>query len=343
MRNRWLWLSLVPTLAAGCGDDEHITPDAPVHDAAPSPDQAPVPDAPAADAGPTPVARGDYLVNHVVPCGDCHTPRLMTGMPDPARFLAGVDCFLDVDPMDPMVGCLATPNLTGDATGLEGESDAQIKAMFQDGVRADGRALFPVMPYFAFHNMTAFDADAVVAYLRTVPAVAHTPAANQPPWTDAMRPPAPVAAIDPALAPPGPPMTDPTYASAMRGRYLAVNTGSCIDCHTIENPPGPGVPIDLTRAFQGNRAFPMGPPLGTVFSSNLTQAVGGLMGWTAADVVTVLKMGQDRTGGGVCPPMPAGPMAPFGGLTDADALDLANYIVSLPAGGGAVTAECALP
>ena len=59
-------------------------------------------------------------------------------------------------------------------------------------------------------------------------------------------------------------------------------------------------------------------------------------GWTAADIVKVLKQGQDRDGGGVCPPMPAGPMGALGGLTDQDALDIATYIAGLPAVDNAV-------
>src|SRR3954468_8600818 len=47
-----------------------------------------------------PVMRGDYLVNHVAACPDCHTPRKMDGSPDMAKFLSGVECLADADPTD---------------------------------------------------------------------------------------------------------------------------------------------------------------------------------------------------------------------------------------------------
>src|SRR5262245_40508285 len=56
------------------------------------------------------VARGDYLVNHIAACGDCHTPRLPTGAPDMDKFLSGVECLADVDPSDDDIGCLNSRN-----------------------------------------------------------------------------------------------------------------------------------------------------------------------------------------------------------------------------------------
>ena len=88
-------------------------------------------------------------------------------------FLAGNPIFV----MLPNGDALGTRNLTNDATGLKNRTDAEIKNMFQNGLRptATGMApLNPFMPYYVFHNMTDADADAVVAYLRTVPAVTNT-------------------------------------------------------------------------------------------------------------------------------------------------------------------------
>ena len=44
------------------------------------------------------VARGRYLVSHAAACGECHSPRKAAGEYDRTRWLAGVDCFLDVAP-----------------------------------------------------------------------------------------------------------------------------------------------------------------------------------------------------------------------------------------------------
>src|SRR6185503_6952989 len=150
---------------AGCGDNG----DKPI-DAAPQVD---------ADSQ---VARGQYIMNVLGACTFCHTPLLMNGMRDPSKLLAGVSCFFDADPQAG-VGCLSTRNLTNDATGLKNATDKQIKDAFRNGIRTDGKKLAPVMPYWIFHNMTDEDADAVVAYLRTVPGVDNAVAPNEPPWS----------------------------------------------------------------------------------------------------------------------------------------------------------------
>ena len=129
------------------------------------------------------VARGDYLVNHIAACGDCHTPRTQTGAPDMTKFLAGIECFADVDPANDAVGCLHSRNLTNHETGLKNRSDQDIKDMFMKGERPDGKALHPVMPYYVLGNMSEDDADAIVAYLRTVDGVDHMLPPSQPPFT----------------------------------------------------------------------------------------------------------------------------------------------------------------
>jgi len=46
--------------------------------------------------------------------------------------------------------------------------------------------------------------------------------------------------------------------------------------------------------------------------------------------VRVLKEGVTPDDKPVCPPMPSGPMGSFARLTDDDALDIANYLLTLP-------------
>jgi len=292
------------------------------------------PDMGAPDMAGAEVARGRYLVNNVGLCTFCHTPLNPDGSRDNTRRLGGFDCFIDTDPADPNVGCLSSRNLTNDATGLKNATNAQIKDSFRNGVSIDGKPLAPVMPYWLFHNMTEADADAIVAYLRTVPAVNHTVPANQAPWANL---PAPVPSIDPETIP-KPPVGSPNYDSAMRGRYLSAQVGLCLDCHTPDLPPGPTVPIDMTKPFGGNRMFfapqlgfmsPPYPPM--IYTANLTQDATGLLGYTAADVKKAVKDGLDRTGGGVCAAAHGLVTSPYAGLEATDLDDIANYIVTLPA------------
>src|SRR5688572_21171090 len=172
-------LILSLSLAACSGDDENV----PAADAPPMTADGPItPDGPTVDAGPTAQQqRGRYLVDHVALCGDCHTPRNLDGSPDLANYLAGASCFIDVDPATSGVGCLSSRNLTNGAAGLMNRTDQEIKDMFQGGTRPNDAHLFSVMPYWLFANLTTEDADAIVAYLRTVPANANAPAANEAP------------------------------------------------------------------------------------------------------------------------------------------------------------------
>lgn len=327
--SEWVVLAVGLVIAA-CGDDDPTRPvDAPPRDAH-------VPDVPA-DAAPDPAIRGKYLVDHVSVCADCHTPRNPDGSPDLSRYLAGAECFIDAVPDDASAGCLHSRNLTNHPTGLMNRSNAEIKAMFLDGVRPNGSFLVPVMPYWSFHNMSEADADAIVAYLRTVPGVDHLVPPNQAPFDN-------VPAAAPPLALADIPQPTTVNAETMHGRYLAAQAGVCLECHTPRNPPGSSSVLDMTKLFGGGEVFPIGGPFGNVTSRNLTPHPTGLAGeWTVQDIVTELKTGIDREGIPICPPMPVGPMGAFGGLTDADARAIAAYILALPSVDNEITSNCAPP
>jgi hypothetical protein len=291
----------------------------------------------AGDGG-SPVQRGEYLVRHVGACGDCHTPiNLVTGQPDNSRFLAGMPGTFQVPGLGPDggPGIMGSKNLTPDmTTGLGAWTDAQIKKAFLDGVDRDGNALFPIMPYYVLHNMSDDDASAIVAYLRTVPPIDSTiPPKNFAYPAAAASPPVPASRIpNPVL-----PVTDPAYASAMRGKYLAGNFGVCMECHTKHVQTPGAVPLDLDKLFAGGQAFdaasiglPSSFPVRTIFTENITPHSTGIQGWTAAAVAKAIKDGIEKDGLPLCPPMPSGPNQAFNGITDRDALDIGNYITHLP-------------
>jgi mono/diheme cytochrome c family protein len=104
------------------------------------------------------VARGKYLVQRVAMCGDCHTPRDDKGMPLPGKELAGAP--LGFKPLAPMPWATTAP----DIAGLPGWKDAQIVTFLTTG-KLDGKAPNPPMPEY---QLSAADARAVVAYLRTL-------------------------------------------------------------------------------------------------------------------------------------------------------------------------------
>jgi mono/diheme cytochrome c family protein len=234
------------------------------------------------------------------------------------------------------MGCISTRNLTNHASGLANATDAAIKNAFRNGMRTDGKKLAPVMPYWIFHNLTDDDADAIVAYLRTVPGVDHTVKANEPPWSlfnDGTIPMVPV--INPDNEIPFPRGGDNNEA-AMRGRYLSSMAGLCIDCHTPELAPPQPVPLDFSRPFGGGRLFPKGA-LGLIDPSypdfivtrNLTPSQFGLMGWTKDQIKEAISKGKDRDGNSVCAATHGAMISPYAALKPQDLDDIAEYLIAI--------------
>jgi mono/diheme cytochrome c family protein len=117
----------------------------------------------------TPVERGQYLA-HIMDCGGCHHTGAFTPQPKLETPLAGSDIGFAM----PGLGVVYPPNLTPDKeTGLGKWSDAEIITAFTTGVRPDGRQLAPIMPWMSYGHISAADAEALVAYLRSLPPVTH--------------------------------------------------------------------------------------------------------------------------------------------------------------------------
>jgi mono/diheme cytochrome c family protein len=111
--------------------------------------------------------RGKYLVV-VASCNDCHTPGFFLGKPDTVKYLGGSDVGFEI----PGLGVFAGRNITPDKdTGIGGWTDEEIATAITVGKRPDGRQLAPIMPYGAFSYMTKDDVAAIVAFLRSIPAV----------------------------------------------------------------------------------------------------------------------------------------------------------------------------
>jgi mono/diheme cytochrome c family protein len=112
-------------------------------------------------------ARGEYLVNHVSGCSDCHTPTdPTTGGPLMDKYLAGKQ------PYEGPWGVVYGGNITPDVeTGIGSWTDEEVKRAIISGIGRDGRRLI-LMPWYAYAAMTDEDANAVVYYLKNkLPAV----------------------------------------------------------------------------------------------------------------------------------------------------------------------------
>jgi mono/diheme cytochrome c family protein len=121
----------------------------------------------AASAAETQIERGKYLVT-IAGCDTCHTPGDLLGKPDLTRTLAGSEVGFGI----PGVGVFVGGNLTPDKeTGLGDWTTEQIIAAITKGEMPDGRKLFPVMPWPELAHLSADDAQAIAAYLKSLPPV----------------------------------------------------------------------------------------------------------------------------------------------------------------------------
>lgn len=116
-----------------------------------------------------PVHRGKYLVQ-TIGCAGCHSVYTEDLRVVEGTQLSGGLTF-DLYPF----GKYVARNLTSDKeTGLGNWTDQEIKRAFTQGISRDGRKFLPFpMAWTAFASLKEDDQNAIVAYLRTVPAVHH--------------------------------------------------------------------------------------------------------------------------------------------------------------------------
>lgn len=107
------------------------------------------------------IARGKYIVEGLSRCGQCHTPRDSNGKPEQSELLEGAAVWLK--PAEPVEEWpLKAPRIAGILPGTE----AEMVTLLTTGIWRDGNRLRQPMPQF---RMTQQDAEAVVAYLESLP------------------------------------------------------------------------------------------------------------------------------------------------------------------------------
>lgn len=206
------------------------------------------------------LARGRYLAEAVMACGACHARRDWTHFSGPARegteFAGSGDLARDERFSEKF--SFSAPNLT--PHHLASWTDGELARAIVFGQSKDGRGLFPYMPYFEYRDALARDdLSALVAWLRTLPAVAwEAPGPPRFPMPGFVMNGFPEAR---ALREKAPSPGSPDY-----GRYLT-EIGSCMGCHTRADRRG----TPIGPKFGGGREFPVpAPGSGTVRSANLT-------------------------------------------------------------------------
>lgn len=254
----------------------------------------------------TPLERGSYLVNTIMTCGNCHSPK------GPPAAVAGKDFSgglrFTAPPFD-----VTAPNITSDKeTGIGGWSADDIKRLLLQNVRPNGTPIV-VMPTGFYGILLPSDLDAIVAYVQTI-----KPVKNKVP--------------DPIYKFPVkhqifPGAEKPIKESDLndkvaRGFYLAT-IGHCMECHT----PRVKGELDFAHEGAGGQEFP--GPWGVSVSRNITSSkTKGIGTWTDAEIKRAMTQGIDKDGKKLNGPMG---FTYYARMTDQDLDAVIAWLRTVPA------------
>ncbi len=229
------------------------------------------------------VKRGSYLVNGILTCGNCHSPKGPTGDIPGKEFSGGLSW--DEPPFK-----VTAPNITQDKeTGIGEYTDAELKQVLRKGIKRNGVPVAMVMPSGFYEIMTDADLNAVIAYLRTIKPISNKVAD-------------PIYKIPQGH--PIPPGGDKPYTEAMmsekakKGFYLAT-IAHCMECHTPMGPKGREFAAKL-----GAGGFEFPGPWGLSVSRNITSSkTKGIGGWADDEIKRAITTGMSKDGSHLKPPM----------------------------------------
>jgi len=108
------------------------------------------------------IAHGKYLVTRVAGCTDCHSPHNERGQEISERELQGAP--LSFQPIHPVLGWVAA---APPIAGLEGWTESEAVHFLMTGIDRSNKPPSPPMPPY---RLSRHDAEAVVAYLKSLPA-----------------------------------------------------------------------------------------------------------------------------------------------------------------------------
>ena len=226
------------------------------------------------------VARGKYLAENVTMCINCHSTRDWTKFAGP--IVAGT-YGMGGEEFDRNVGfpgVYYAKNIT--PAGIAAHyTDGELFRLITTGVKKDGKAIFPVMPYTHYGKMDPEDIKCIIAYIRTLQPINNNVKESESDFPMSII----INTIPAKAAPENKP--DPSNVAAY-GAYM-VNATGCIECHTKDNH-GQIIP---ELAFSGGREFKL--PDGSILrSANITPDMNsGIGNWTQEAFINKFKAYAD--------------------------------------------------
>lgn len=262
------------------------------------------------ESTPARLERGKYLTESVMGCLYCHSERDWQAAGAPViEAKKGGGAMFSGGP-----GEIYAPNISPDKeTGIGNWSDDELARAIREGVSRDGHALFPIMPYPNYRQLSDEDLAAIIAYLRSIP-----PVRNSLPKTKLIFPLKYLVNLMPQ------PVTAPVAAPDLsmpvtRGTYLAT-LSSCNDCHT---PQHRGQPIPGLTLAGG---FKLTEPSGEIISTNITPDPSGISYYDEALFLEVMRTGQVKAR----KLNPTMPWSLYGKMSDEDLKALFAYLRTVP-------------
>jgi mono/diheme cytochrome c family protein len=228
------------------------------------------------------MARGKYLVDTVMTCHNCHTPRGPNGLIMDKALSGGLH--FDEPPFN-----VTASNITSDReTGIGAWSVDELKKFLTSGVRPNGVAVANVMPTGFYKILTARDLDAIATYIHSVPPVSN-------------KVPAPVykMALPQTMVPNAQePANDADLKDKVKHGFYLATIAHCMECHSPLGPKG----RDFTRMGAGG--FELKGPWGVSVSRNITSSkTKGLGSWTDDEIKRAITQGLSHDGTKLKPPM----------------------------------------
>ncbi|MCP8894533.1 c-type cytochrome [Shinella daejeonensis] len=254
------------------------------------------------------IARGKYLAT-ASDCVACHTA------PGGAAMAGGLPL---ATPVGPIIATNITPSKEN---GIGNYTLEQFDAALRRGVRADGKHLYPAMPYTAYAQLSDEDVAALYAYfMNEVTPVETSPAKTELPFPFNIR--LSMAAWNLLFLDKGPFVPDPSQDDEWnRGAYLVRGAAHCGTCHTPRN-------LFMAENTSSEMA---GGDVGPWHAPNITSdANSGIGGWSVEELVAYMRDGHTAKS------QAAGPMAEaidhsLRFLTDADLKAMAVYLKTVAA------------
>jgi mono/diheme cytochrome c family protein len=255
------------------------------------------------------LARGEYLTK-AADCIACHT------VPGSGRpFAGGVAFRLPF-------GTIYSSNITADTqTGIGSWSDDDFVRAVREGVRKDGKRLYPAFPYTSYTQLSRSDVLAIKAYLFSLPKFSQSDTPNSLgfPFNQRWAMGFWNAAFFKSRRFVADTSKSPQWNS---GAYLAGALGHCAECHTPRNA-GFGLEHGNELAgevLQGWRAY------------NITaDPVHGIGAWSDGEIASYLSTGHADGRGSASGPMGEAVENSLQFLAPEDTAALVTYLRSVPA------------